>query len=163
MLFSDDDHPPSAKVVTMEIQQIVLCKLGNSVAQQLVQSVGCLQESFTGTLQRCLESLEKHCNEQEGNPLASDAVKQIISAAYNIELKSSTSFSIVHSFMDRLRKLMHNFQMPWSANSQYQHNIQWQIQVVANMVESLSSSKLAKTISTQVNKVYECQICITKE
>lgn len=147
----NEDHPPSAKVVTMEIQQIVLRKLGNCVAQQLVRSVGYLQESFTGTLQRCLESLEKNCHDQEGNLLASDAVKQIISAAYNIELKSSTSFSIVHSFMDRLRKLVYNLQMPWSANSQYQHNMQWQIQVVVNMIDSLSSSKLAKTISTQVN------------
>lgn len=136
-------------MATLEIQQLVLKRLRNSVATQIVQSVGCLQESFTGTLQRCLESLEKNCHDLEGNLSASDAVKQILSAAYNIDLKSSTSFSVVHTFMDRLRTLLSNFMLPWSS-SQTQCNVQWQLQVVTNIIDSLSASKLAKTISTQV-------------
>lgn len=138
------------KLATMEIQQLVLYKLGDSVARQLAKSVSCLRESFTGTLQRCLENLEKNCHDQEGNLLASDAVKQIISAAYSIQLKSSTSFTVVHSFMERLRKLLHSFQMPWGNNSQPQTDPHWQIQIVTNIIESLSSSKLAKTVSVQV-------------
>lgn len=140
----------SAKVATLEIQQIVLRKLSKSVAEQLVQSVGCLQESFTGTLQRCLESLEKNCHEFEGSLLASDAVKQIVTAAYNIDLKSSSSFSVVHTFMDRLRQLLHNFQLRWSTYAQPQCNLQWQLQVVTDMIDSLSYTKLAKTICNQV-------------
>ncbi|XP_064215585.1 dual serine/threonine and tyrosine protein kinase isoform X1 [Tribolium castaneum] len=143
----NDDHQ-STKMATLEIQQLVLRRLRNSVATQIVQSVGCLQESFTGTLQRCLESLEKNCHDLEGNLSASDAVKQILSAAYNIDLKSSTSFSVVHTFMDRLRTLLSNFILPWSS-SQVQCNVQWQLQVVTNIIDSLSASKLAKTISTQ--------------
>ncbi|XP_018566514.1 dual serine/threonine and tyrosine protein kinase-like isoform X2 [Anoplophora glabripennis] len=143
------NHLLSAKMATMEIQQLVLRRLSTSVATQIVQSVGCLQESFTGTLQRCLESLEKNCHESEGNLSASDAVKQIISAAYSIDLKSSTSFSIVHTLMDRLRTLLSTFALPWSSSSQVQCNFQWQLQVVTNMIDKLSASKLAKTISVQ--------------
>ncbi|XP_025831390.1 dual serine/threonine and tyrosine protein kinase [Agrilus planipennis] len=145
----DSNCQNSGKMATMEIQQLVLRKLGKSVAKQLLQSVGCLQESFTGTLQRCLENLEKKCNDQEGNLLASDAVKQIITAAYNIELKSSSSFSVVSSFMDRLRKFIQHFQMPWSTCSQPQLNYQWQLQVATDMIDSLSASRLAKSISSQ--------------
>lgn len=153
-VFSDEDHP-TTKMATLEIQQLVLKRLRNSVASQIVQSVGCLQESFTGTLQRCLESLEKNCHDLEGNLSASGAVKQILTAAYNIDLKSSTSFSIVHTFVDRLRTLLSNLFLPWSSSSQIQCNAQWQLQVVTNVIESLSASKLAKTISAQVFACYE--------
>lgn len=146
----------SVKVTTLIIQQIILKKLCNSVAQQLVQSVGCLQENFTGTLQRCLECLEKHChNDIEGNLLASDAVKQIISAAYNVDLKSSSSssFSVVYNLMDRLRQfVLHNFQLPWTTCTQTQCNLQWQLQIVTDMLNSLSCSRLAKAICTQFSE-----------
>lgn len=146
----ENGHQQSAKMATMELHQLVLRKLNNSVATQLVKSVGCLQESFTGTLQRCLESLEKNCHEFEGNLSASDAVKQILSAAYNIDLKTTTSFSVVHTFIERLRKLVHSFQLPWSTCIVPQFDYQWQLQIVTDLIDSLSSSKLAKTICTQV-------------
>ncbi|KAF7287483.1 hypothetical protein GWI33_001447 [Rhynchophorus ferrugineus] len=139
----------SLKVMTLEIQQLVLKKLSMSVANQIVQSVGCLQESFIGTLKRCLQSLEKSCHDSEGNLSASDAVKQIISAAYNVELKSPNSFSVVHTFMDRLRALLSNFTSPWSSNSQIHCSLQWQLQIATNMIDSLSASKLSKTILIQ--------------
>lgn len=138
-------------MATMELHQLVLKKLSDSVAKQLVKSIGCLQESFTGTLQRCLESLEKNCHECEGSLSASDAVKQILSAAYNIDLKTTTSFSVVQSFMERLRKLIQGFQLPWSTCTERQFDQQWQIQIIADVIDSLSSSKLAKTICTQVS------------
>ncbi|CAH1979314.1 unnamed protein product [Acanthoscelides obtectus] len=139
----------NSKTATMEIQQLVLRKLNTSVATQIVQSVGCLHESFTGTLQRCLESLEKNCHEVEGNLSASDAVKQIITAAYNVDLNSSASFSIVHTLMDRLKALLTTFALPWSPSGQVHCNLQWQLQVATNMIEKLSASKLAKNICVQ--------------
>lgn len=148
-ILTGEDNCQTAKMATLEIQQLVLRRLRNSVATQIVQSVGCLQESFTGTLQRCLESLEKNCHDLEGNLSASDAVKQIVTAAYNIDLKSSTSVSAIHSLMDRLRTILLNI-IPWSSSSQAPCNLTWQLQVVTNIVESLSAHKLAKTISTQV-------------
>ncbi|XP_017783066.1 PREDICTED: dual serine/threonine and tyrosine protein kinase-like isoform X2 [Nicrophorus vespilloides] len=139
----------SVKFATMEIHQLVLRRLSNSVANRLVKSVACLQESFIGTLQRCLESLEKTCQDLEGNLLASDAVKQILSAAYNIDLKSSTKFTVVHTFIDKLFKLVQNFQLPWSNCAQPKFDLEWQTQVVLDLLDSLSALKLAKTISVQ--------------
>ncbi|XP_050518987.1 dual serine/threonine and tyrosine protein kinase [Diabrotica virgifera virgifera] len=151
VLVSEDiGHQRTSKTATMEIQQLVLKRLNTSVATQIVQSVGCLQESFTGTLQRCLENLEKSCHEQEHNLSASDAVRQIVSAAYNIDLNHSSSFSIVSTLMDRLRQLLSSFAPPWSSSSQIQcSNFQWQLQVATNMIEKLSASKLARTIGVQ--------------
>ncbi|XP_056645894.1 dual serine/threonine and tyrosine protein kinase-like isoform X1 [Diorhabda sublineata] len=143
------DHQRTSKTATIEIQQLVLKRLNTSVATQIVQSVGCLQDSFTGTLQRCLENLEKSCHEHELNLSASDAVRQIVSAAYNIDLNNSTSVSIMHTWLDRLRTLLSTFALPWSSSSQIQCNFQWQLQVATNMIDKLSASKLAKTISAQ--------------
>lgn len=149
----------SVKLATMEIQELVLRQLSNSVATQLPQSISCLQESFTGTLQRCLESLERNC-QLETNQLASDAVKQILSAAYNVDLKAgNTSFSVVHTFMDRLRKIMYpivSLQMPWSSTSGQSQDISrgrfdnaWQQHVVTDMLDNINPGRLAKTISAQ--------------
>lgn len=140
------------KTATIEIQQLVLRRLNTSVATQIVQSVGCLHESFTGTLQRCLENLEKNCHEMEGGLSASSAVRQIVTAAYNINLNSSSSFSIIHSLMDRLKAALSSLVMPWSAPTHVQCNLQWQLQVATNMIDKLSAYKLAKTICLQVSK-----------
>ena len=70
--------PQVVLVASSEIQHLVLTKLSTFVAQELVQSMACLQESFVGTLQRCLESLERNGFDQEKNLSASDAVNQVI-------------------------------------------------------------------------------------
>ncbi|XP_022915170.1 dual serine/threonine and tyrosine protein kinase-like isoform X1 [Onthophagus taurus] len=138
------------KVATMEIHHLVFQKLTNIVASRLVHSVGYLRESYTGTLQRCLESLEKNCHELEGSLLASDAVKQIVNAAYNIDLKSFATFSLVQSFVDRLRKLVQNFPFKWHTCSQkVRFDREWQRQVILELLDSLSYHRLAKTISSQ--------------
>jgi len=71
------ESPQDVLVATSEIQHLVLTRLNCAVAQELVQSVACLRDTFIGTLQRCLESLEKNCCDQEGSLSASDAVKQV--------------------------------------------------------------------------------------
>ena len=53
----------TVRSATAEVQRIVLTKLGERVAKQLVNSVNCLRETFIGTLQRCLLSLEKSCEQ----------------------------------------------------------------------------------------------------
>lgn len=152
--FWDEHRQLTPKVATIEIQHLVLKKLNESVAAQLVQSVGCLHESFTGTLQRCLENLEKSCHVLEGGFSASNAVKQIVSAAYNIDLTSPTSFSITHNLMDKLKMLLTSVILPWSSTNQIQCNFQWQLQVATNMIDRLNASKLAKTICMQVRIIY---------
>lgn len=79
MLDSEEvESPQDVLVATSEIQHLVLTRLSSAIAQQLVQSVACLHDTFVGTLQRCLESLEKNCYDQDGSSSASDAVKQVV-------------------------------------------------------------------------------------
>lgn len=154
IIFSD----LTINISTSEIQQLVLRKLCNSVATQLVKSVDCLQDSFIGTLQRCLESLEKNYNENEANLMASVAVKQILSAAYKVDLKSSTSFSVIHTFWERLRNVLYSVQLPWNSYNHYDPHHRKKI-VATEIIDSLCASKLARNISIQVNRwFYHCNI-----
>ncbi|CAL7950521.1 unnamed protein product [Xylocopa violacea] len=135
----------TVRAATSEVQRIVLGRLSEKVAKQLVNSVNCLRETFVGTLQRCLLSLEK-TYERDTCLLASDALKQILSAAYNVELHNSSP-SLVHSFLERLRQLFKSLPLPWSPTPTL--DITWRQKVAIEILNSLSAAKLAKTISMQ--------------
>ncbi|XP_017890360.1 dual serine/threonine and tyrosine protein kinase-like isoform X2 [Ceratina calcarata] len=135
----------TVRAATSEVQRVVLGRLGEKVAKQLVNSVNCLRETFVGTLQRCLISLEKSC-ERDTCLLASDALKQILSAAYNVELHNSSP-SLVHSFLERLRQLFKSLPLPWSPTPTL--DVVWKKKITIEILNSLSAVKLAKTISMQ--------------
>ncbi|KAG5319651.1 DUSTY kinase, partial [Pseudoatta argentina] len=135
----------TVRVATSEVQRFVLGRLGEKVAKELINSVNCLRETFIGTLQRCLISLEK-TYEHDSSLLASDALKQILSAAYNVELHNSSP-SLVHSFLERLRQLFKSLPLPWTPTPTL--NATWRRQVTIDILNSLSAARLAKTISTQ--------------
>ncbi|GFG37564.1 hypothetical protein Cfor_12407, partial [Coptotermes formosanus] len=140
------ESPHDLLVATSEIQHLVLTRLSCAVAQELVQSVACLRDTYIGTLQRCLESLEKNCCDHEGSLSASDAVKQILTAAYNVKLTTSSSSSFLHTFLVRLRKLLLSFQLPWTAT---RLDVAWKKRVATEMLDSLSAARLSKSISSQ--------------
>ena len=52
-------NPKDLQYCTTVIQELVLARINNSVAQGLISSVKYLQDNFIGTLKRCIESLEK--------------------------------------------------------------------------------------------------------
>ena len=52
-------NPKDLQYCTTVIQELVLGRINNSVAQGLISSVKYLQDNFIGTLKRCIESLEK--------------------------------------------------------------------------------------------------------
>lgn len=135
----------TVRAATSEVQRIVLTRLGERVAQQLVTSVNCLRETFVGTLQRCLLKLEKNY-ENDASVSASDALKQILSAAYNVELHNSCP-SLVHSFLERLRQLFKSLPLPWSPTPTL--DATWRRKVTTDVLNSLSSARLARTISVQ--------------
>ncbi|XP_012278453.1 dual serine/threonine and tyrosine protein kinase isoform X2 [Orussus abietinus] len=135
----------TVQAATVEVQRLVLGRLGERVAKQLVKSVNCLRDTFVGTLQRCLSSLERNY-EQESSLLASDALKQILSAAYNVDLQNSSP-SFVHSFLERLRQLLKSLPLPWSPTPTLDES--WRKKVTIDILNSLSSARLARTISTQ--------------
>ena len=65
---------------THQLQDLLLKQLNKSLALKLVSSVQCLKDSFLGTLQRCIESLESYDKEErskEENSHAVSAFKQV--------------------------------------------------------------------------------------
>jgi hypothetical protein len=77
---------------------------------------------------------------------------QILTAAYNVKLttSSSSSSSFLHTFLECLRKLLHTFQLPWTATRRL--DVAWKKRVATEMLDSLSAARLAKSISTQVRR-----------
>lgn len=135
----------TVRTATAEVQRLVLSRLSEKVARELVTSVNCLRETFIGTLQRCLLELEKSYD-HDANLLASDALKQILSAAYNVELHNSSP-SLVHSFLERLRQLFKSLPLPWSPTPTL--DTAWRKCITIDVLNSLSAARLARTISTQ--------------
>ncbi|KAG7188873.1 hypothetical protein KM043_008479 [Ampulex compressa] len=148
-VFSDDieraEWSATHQAATSEVQKFVLGRLGEKVAKELVNSVNCLQETFVGTLQRCLLSLEKSY-EHDSCLLASDALKQILSTAYNVELHNSSP-SLVHSFLERIRQFFKSLPLSWAPTPTF--DASWRKKVTVDILHSLSAARLARTISMQ--------------
>jgi len=68
-----------------EIRELVVLDLNNIIAQKLINSVYCLHDTFLGTLERCICSLEKDFRDhvEEGGALASVALKQVLTIFLN--------------------------------------------------------------------------------
>lgn len=62
---------------TSQIQELVISSLNAEVGRHLVDRVDVMRESYLGTLQRCLESLEKDCRACGEDPHIGDALKQV--------------------------------------------------------------------------------------
>lgn len=69
------------QICAAEIQDLVLGALNSAIATKLIGSVDYLRESFLGTLERCLASLEQSCKDSGDSVQASNALKQILNAA----------------------------------------------------------------------------------
>ncbi|NP_001027827.1 dual serine/threonine and tyrosine protein kinase [Takifugu rubripes] len=61
-----------------QIQDLIVVRLNQAVANKLISSVDYLRESFVGTLERCLDSLEKSHIESSVHNITSNHLKQII-------------------------------------------------------------------------------------
>ena len=69
---------------TLQVQELVLGKLNQTVASKLISSVEYLKESYVGTLTRCLHNLEKSDSEfaKDNGTIASGALKQVGPESY---------------------------------------------------------------------------------
>merc|ERR1719383_150751 len=135
------------KNCTGQIQDLVLSRINNSFAGKLVASVEILKESFTGTLQRCLESLEKNEGPDAGpgGVAASSALKDIINAAYQVEVTVKASSSILHVLLEKMRQAIQT--LPWTTPPCI--NREWKEKIAQDMIHSLSESRLARSICIQ--------------
>lgn len=140
-----------------EIQEFVLQQLNASIASKLVGSVESLRNSYVGTLERCLTSLEQNCSDDEpANALL--ALRQILNAAYRVEVSVQSSTSLLRVLWEKMKQLVgrniaplwNNIYSPWNSNS-YGCIIDdnWKKQQALDIIDNLSETRLAKSICSQ--------------
>uniref|UniRef100_UPI00358E2AE4 dual serine/threonine and tyrosine protein kinase isoform X2 n=1 Tax=Myxine glutinosa TaxID=7769 RepID=UPI00358E2AE4 len=138
-----------------KIQDMVLGRLKQAVAKQLISSVDYLRESFVGTLARCLESLERSGGEPAVEHPASVYLRQILNAAYHVEVTFHSGSSAAHLLWEQIKKLVQS--LTWNAPPAL--TPEWKRKVAQDTIESLNASKLARNIcsqfQTRVNYAHE--------
>ncbi|XP_054716105.1 dual serine/threonine and tyrosine protein kinase-like isoform X2 [Uloborus diversus] len=143
----EEGESPSARelqICTNEIQALVLNSLNSAVAGKLIGSVDYLRDSFVGTLERCLSSLESLKDSSEHSQ-ASNALKQILTAAYQVEVTVKTSSSLLRVLFEKMKQLVQT--LPWKAPPVI--DAEWKRRVAYDMLVSLSESRLARSICSQ--------------
>ncbi|XP_052234195.1 dual serine/threonine and tyrosine protein kinase-like isoform X1 [Dreissena polymorpha] len=138
--------PKGLKICTGQIQELVLGGLNQAVAGKLVSSVNILRDSYTGTLTRCLESLERVEQEHPDSHSTTEALKQILNAAYQVEITVRSSSTFIHLLLQRMKQLVQG--MPWRESPRIDD--EWKKKVAMEMLASLSAARLAKSISSQI-------------
>lgn len=134
-----------------EIQEYVLQQLNAEIASKLVASMESLRNSYVGTLERCLASLEQNCVENNEPPHALLALRQILNAAYRVEVNVQSSTSLIRVLWEKMKQLVGNT-LPNIWSSYYSCCIvddQWRRQQALDIIDSLSESRLAKSICAQ--------------
>ncbi|GBO99889.1 hypothetical protein EVAR_74265_1 [Eumeta japonica] len=143
----------SVKQASLDVQKTVLGKLSRKISLKLVNFVDCLRDSYFGTLQRCLESLEESCRAELGGRPASEAVRRLLSAARQVDLQPCASFSLLRSLLDTLRRLFHRLRLvsgSVEAHACCPLSPLWRRRVALHTVHSLSAPRLARIISQQI-------------
>uniref|UniRef100_A0A672MS43 Dual serine/threonine and tyrosine protein kinase n=1 Tax=Sinocyclocheilus grahami TaxID=75366 RepID=A0A672MS43_SINGR len=147
IIMSSNGEPVSSKDIKMcisQIQDLIVVRLNQAVANKLTSSVDYLRESFVGTLERCLGSLEKNTAESSSN-VTSNHLKQILNAAYHVEVTFHSGSSVTRLFWEQIKQIIHRITWvnPPSVSAE------WKRKVAQDAIESLSAAKLAKSICSQ--------------
>ena len=136
-----------------EIQEFVLQQLNASIASKLVGSVESLRNSYVGTLERCLASLEQNCLDNNEPPHALMALRQILNAAYRVEVNVQSSTSILRVFWEKMKQLITKSLPNWSMSPFWSNygviNEDWKRQQASDIIERLDENRLAKSICAQ--------------
>ncbi|KAK9967053.1 hypothetical protein ABG768_001470 [Culter alburnus] len=142
---SEPMSPKDIKVCISQIQDLIVIRLNQAVANKLTSSVDYLRESFVGTLERCLGSLEKSTAEPCTHNVTSNHLKQILNAAYHVEVTFHSGSSVTRLFWEQIKQIIHRITWvnPPSVTAE------WKRKVAQDAIESLSAAKLAKSICSQ--------------
>lgn len=151
------------KICTEQIQDLVLSYLNKSISGKLVGSVDILRESYTGVLTRCLASLEQQdfedMDQMTRSPTSepvepsrtSIVLRDIVNAAYQVEIPLVASASFMKNLIEKMKQLMHSVLWRPAPNV----NGDWKKKVAMNMLATVSDAKcqrLAKSICTQIRE-----------
>ncbi|XP_049881550.1 dual serine/threonine and tyrosine protein kinase-like [Pectinophora gossypiella] len=142
----------SVKQASLDVQQTVLSKLSRKISQKLVKFVDCLKDTYFGTLQRCLESLEASCRAELGGRPASEAMRALVSVARSVDLQPCASFSLLRSLFDSLRRLFHKLRVVGGATEEACCVLSpvWRRAAALQTCAELTPHRLARVISTQI-------------
>ncbi|KAJ0171011.1 hypothetical protein K1T71_013210 [Dendrolimus kikuchii] len=142
----------SIKQASLDVQQTVLSQLSRMISLKLVKFVDCLKDTYFGTLQRCLESLESCCRQELGGRPASEAMRQVVSVARQVDLQPCASFSLLRSLLESLRRLLHKLRIVGGEAEEACCVLSpvWRRRVAQHTISSLSPHRLARVISAQI-------------
>ncbi|XP_028161351.1 dual serine/threonine and tyrosine protein kinase-like isoform X3 [Ostrinia furnacalis] len=148
----NNDSNMSLKQASLDVQQTVLSKLSRKISLKLVKFVDCLKDTYFGTLQRCLDSLESSCRQELGGRPASEAMRQLLSVARQVDLQPCASFSLLRSMLDSLRRLFSRLRIVGSEGEEACCVLSpvWRRQVALHTAHSLGPQRLARVISAQI-------------
>ncbi|XP_036019313.1 dual serine/threonine and tyrosine protein kinase isoform X1 [Mus musculus] len=126
-----------------QIQELIISRLNQAVANKLISSVDYLRESFVGTLERCLQSLEK--SQDVSVHITSNYLKQILNAAYHVEVTFHSGSSVTRMLWEQIKQIIQR--ITWVNPPTI--TLEWKRKVAQEAIDSLSASKLAKSICSQ--------------
>ncbi|CAH0731441.1 unnamed protein product, partial [Brenthis ino] len=141
----------SSRQASLDVQRTVLSKLSRKISLKLVKFVDCLKDSYFGTLQRCLESLEGSCRRELGGRPASEAVRQLLSVARHVDLTPCAECSLLADLLDSLRRLFYRLRLSrGAAGACCALAPAWRRRAALAAAHSLSPPRLARLISLQI-------------
>ncbi|KAG6935488.1 dual serine/threonine and tyrosine protein kinase, partial [Chelydra serpentina] len=146
IIIPENGEPVSSKDIKCcikQIQELIISRLNQAVANKLISSVDYLRESFVGTLERCLRSLEK--SQDISVHITSNYLKQILNAAYHVEVTFHSGSSVTRMLWEQIKQIIQR--ITWVSPPAI--TMEWKRKVAQDAIESLSASKLAKSICSQ--------------
>ncbi|NXU83007.1 DUSTY kinase, partial [Xiphorhynchus elegans] len=141
IIIPENGEPVSSKDIKCcirQIQELIISRLNQAVANKLISSVDYLRESFVGTLERCLKSLE-------------ESWEVSVHPARSMEKAKDGSVHITSNYLKQVQWLEWLFgiiqRITWVSPPAITSD--WKRKVAQDAIESLSASKLAKSICSQ--------------
>ncbi|KAM9321423.1 dual serine/threonine and tyrosine protein kinase [Gastrophryne carolinensis] len=135
------------KCCIFQIKELIISSLNQAVVNKLISSVDYLRESFVGTLERCLHSLEKS-QQESSTHVTSNHLKQILNAAYHVEVTFNSGSTVTRMVWEQIVQIIQR--ITWVSPPAI--TPEWKRRVAQDAIESLSASKLAKSICSQFCK-----------
>uniref|UniRef100_A0A8C3MT56 Dual serine/threonine and tyrosine protein kinase n=1 Tax=Geospiza parvula TaxID=87175 RepID=A0A8C3MT56_GEOPR len=160
IIIPESGEPVSSKDIKrciQQIQELIISRLNQAVANKLISSVDYLRESFVGTLERCLKSLEESWEGSVHPPrglekprdgsvhITSNYLKQILNAAYHVEVTFHSGSTVTRMLWEQIKQIIQR--ITWVSPPAITG--EWKRKVAQDAIESLSASKLAKSICSQ--------------
>ena len=137
-----------------ELEETLIRKLNEIIAENLVGSVRMLRATMVETLQRTVQYLEESSPAMDSSLESStstlvtgfsakQALHEILNAAYRIEINSRNTLSLKAILFEKLKLLFSNLSSPEEVNEEWRRRVAYQI------LDKISEDKLSKEVCFQ--------------